>query len=121
MSAYNWIKFDEICPTCKEFVGIKAQSKMASSYNGTTDRFHNKEYRIGDTMKWWTKDDTRYDDWNKSNQMTKLDINSIKECCYSICLSCESKLYAVIEFKNITPTKVVKLGVEANYPNEYYK
>ena len=122
MSAFNWIKFKQRCPNCKELAEIKAQSKMASSYDGLEDRFHDKEYSLGDTMKWWNENDIRYNEWIVSNQ--KKIINSkieVRECCYSMCASCKSNLYAVIEFSNISPTKVIELGMEEEYPNEYCK
>src|SRR5690606_35681892 len=88
MSAYNWIIFEGHCPVCNTEGTIRAQTHVASSYDGdASGRFHELEYRIGQAMRWWDRDDPRFEDWPADREFSKPDANAGREeeACYATC------------------------------------
>ena len=61
MSAFNNLVFRHKCPECHESNEFKVQFKACSSYGGNAkiDRFHDWDYRIGDTMPWHDEPEER--------------------------------------------------------------
>jgi hypothetical protein len=118
MAAYNYIKINYKCPSCNVDSSILCQTHFCSHYGGDeTGRFHDRLYRLGEKMVWWDKADPRYLGWIQSNSIRD---NSLAECCYSKCLNCNAELYVVINFKECTPIHIDDVGLEINWPIEYY-
>ena len=122
MSAYNWIKIEGHCPSCGIETGIKCQTHFCSDYDGDdTGRFHDRTYKLGDRMGWWPSTFPKYSEWYEGNSKNKRGYGASTECCYSECLNCGAELFVVIRFNECTPVEVSKLGLEANWPEEYFK
>lgn len=122
MSAYNWIEIEGRCPSCSKNVAIKCQTHFCSDYDGDeTGRFHDRTYKLGDTMAWWPKGFPKYSEWIESNSNAEYGYDVSAECCYSECLNCDAELFVVIRFDEFAPLEVLKLGLEANWPEEYFK
>jgi hypothetical protein len=123
MGSFNWITFDAICPACQEFSKITAQTHMCSDYNGDgRGRFHDQFYKLGEKMWWWEKSDSRYKQWQEGDDRLykNFTINDdASECCYSSCSLCSKNLYAIIKFVACTPMKLIKLGLENDWPEDY--
>ena len=121
MSAFNWIVIEATCPSCRRVSSLRAQTHVASDYSGdASGRFHDRQYRLGESMAWWPTSDPRYVGW-RANAAPVQGIGSASEACYTDCLSCGAKLYAVIEFESLTPKRVADIGVEQEWPKGYAK
>ena len=122
MTAYNSIIIRSRCPSCGKQSEIKCQTHIASSFDGDeSGRFCNRIYHIGEKLAWWSKGSKKYDEWRIKGKKD-FDNSTIDfECCYASCLSCNAQLYVILEFKDATPTKVVGVGVELDWPQEYLK
>lgn len=124
MSAFNWIDFEDICPACGQKAQIRAQTHMASDYDGDAGgRFHDESYQFGQTMRWWNVDHASYKDWKNGNRANQLKVPDTveHECCYATCLLCDANLFAVLEFHECVPLRSTKLGKESDWPDEYLK
>jgi hypothetical protein len=115
MAAFNWIVFGHTCPNCGCEANIKAQCHVASSFDGDdSGRFCDREYRLGERMRWWDEYDGRYASW-KADPGIVPDASASKrilECCYARCSSCHAELFAVIAFHDITAVDVQQVGLE---------
>ena len=127
MGAYNWIEFEGICPLCDEKSILRAQTHVASDFDGDErGRFCHRTFRIGDRMFWWEESDQRYKAWKDSNW---LDVQTIAEeysrdasteCCYTDCTSCGSEeLYAVVCFQSLIVTGVLQVGLDSERPEGF--
>lgn len=122
MSAYNWIEIKDRCPSCKVKSVIKCQTHFCSDYGGDdTGRFHDRTYKLGDTMAWWSILHPRYSAWRESNSLNKHEYGDSSECCYGECLSCCTELFVVISFDECSPSNILNIGLESEWPNEYLK
>lgn len=124
MGAYNWIIINEICPHCGRLATIRCQTHVASSYDGDQlGLFHNKEYKLGDRMRWHNDHHKNFQDWQIESEINPSEPNSenLKECCYAGCLNCDYELYAIIEFHLTTAIQVLELGLEENWPDNFYQ
>lgn len=125
MSAFNWIEFRAKCPVCNhEDKTLKSQTHVASSYDGDdNERFHDHVYTIGQKMRWFSEPDNRFADWKQGNYIKQnlLPDNKDIECCYTTCTYCNAQLYAVVEFENCIPFRITQIGLEENWPKEFYK
>ena len=123
MSAYNWIIVEARCPSCHKQVELRCQTHIASDYSGNeTGRFHDSEYRLGQVMRWWAKQDRRYEDWRARRQSSPPDESDTEsECCYTACPACGTNLYAVIQFHGPSPVKLAAVGLETDWPDGYLK
>jgi hypothetical protein len=93
---------------------------MASSYDGdSTGRFHDRTYRLGETMAWFPPSDKRSASWCEAADPGHLP--SIREACYSECLSCRAPLCVVLEFENRAIARVVTVAQESEWPNGYLR
>ena len=121
MSAFNWIVFSARCPKCHIDTTIKAQCHVASSFRGDEyGRFCDNEYRLGEKMRWWPQEKDATYSWI-SEDAVKVTDDSVQECCYSKCCNCQTSLYAIITFLDITPIAIDEIGLEINWPDGYYK
>ncbi len=122
MSAYNWIKFNNVCPACNESSELKSQTHVASDFGGKNARFCHKEYEIGDKMDWWPNQHPDYKDWKEGNLIKAENTtdNGTVECCYTECLNCNAELYAIVQFEELIISHVKEVGLESKYPNAYY-
>jgi myo-inositol catabolism protein IolC len=122
MSAFNWVKFYAICPKCCELAHIESQCHVASSFEGDEmGRFCNNVYRIGEKMRWWKINNVHWKPWAEIDGSIREEDSFIKECCYSTCCNCNADLYSIIAFEDITPVKVVDVGMEENWPADYLR
>lgn len=124
MSAYNWIIVSAHCPACGKEVDIRCQTHVASSYGGdTTGRFFDEEYRLGDPMRWWPRGHKKYEEWRVDGRKTNesLPRKTDSECCYASCPACKAELFVIIEFDGPRPTKLMKVGLEKDWPEDYWK
>ena len=114
MSAFNWVEFETICPSCKSKSVIRAQTHTCADFDGDeTGRFHDRTYKIGEKMAWWEVSDSRHANWTDSGGNLNLHSGELCECCYSNCLNCGADLFA--------PDSIVKVGFEINWPEGYMK
>ncbi len=123
MSAYNWIVVEACCPICHENVCVKCQTHVASSFDGdSSGRFHNRQYRVGESMRWWPQGRTNYEAWRADGRIDGPTSGPIDwECCYASCPACDGDLYAVIRFEGPRPVAVERVGVEVDWPKEFWK
>ena len=53
MSTYNWIEFEDSCPSYRKKVTIRCQTHFCSDYDGdASGRFRDRTYKLGDKMAW---------------------------------------------------------------------
>jgi hypothetical protein len=124
MGAYNWITINESCPHCGQFATIRCQTHVASDYGGDQlGRFHDNEYQPGDRMRWYEESHKNFQEWRPESEINppEPDSENLKECCYANCMNCNRELYAVIEFHFTTPSRVLGVGLEENWPDNFYK
>jgi hypothetical protein len=122
MSAYNWIEIEDYCPSCKKKSLIKCQTHFCSEYDGDdSGRFHDRTYKLGDRMAWWPISDKRFSGWRESNLGDNYGCDASSECCCSECMSCGAELFVVIDFVECSPSKVLNMGLEIDWPEEYLK
>ena len=124
MSAYNWISFDSDCPVCQRDTTIKAQTHVASDYDGDdSGRFHDRLYRLGETMRWWPEQHPRFSEWKNEGFPNRSERrgDECEEACYARCEACGAKLCAVIEFRRMSPVRILKLGLEDDWPDGYLR
>lgn len=120
MSAFNWIEFKGVCPLCSKITVILAQSHVAASFEGDTrGRFCGHTYRLGQEMLWWQEGHPERDFWGDGDQEISVEEHAVRECCYAECVPNHHKLYAVTEFANLRPTKVIEIGREDDWPASY--
>jgi hypothetical protein len=121
MSAFNWIEFDGVCPLCNKQRRIRAQTHLASSYDGDErGRFCDVTYHLGEEMHWWN-DFPRRDTWYECEPVHVMGNGDIREACYAKCIALDHELFAILEFNNFTPRKVIEIGPEAEWPAGYLK
>lgn len=46
-------------------------------------------------------------------------MNDAREACYAKCQSCKAELYAVLQFSEFTPVKILDIGFETEWPEGY--
>ena len=123
MSAYNWLMVEAKCPACERESMIRAQTHVASDYGGDeTGRFHDREYRIGDDMRWLPASDPRYTSWRVNGRVQPVpDDDTDEEACYGTCPSCGAHLVAVVRFRRTRIERVIDIRKEEDWPAGYWK
>jgi len=124
MSAYNWIIVEGRCPTCGTETTMRAQTHVASSYDGdASGRFHESEYRVGQAMRWWKRDDPRFQEWPADRELSRPEANDEREeeACYATCSNCNASLCVVLRFHENLAEAVVSISTEENWPAGYPK
>ena len=120
MSAFNWIVIERTCPQCHRHGVIKAQCHVASSFDGDDGgRFHDREYRVGERMRWWDRADPRFEAWKDDAKSDTANPDRMVECCYASCSMCNAPLFALVEFEDVTPIAVGDVGLEEDWPAEF--
>jgi hypothetical protein len=115
VAAYNWILFDVACPACGKVARIEAQTHVASSFDGDqSGRFCHRDYRLGETIAWWPRNDDQFASWAESADPSRPEV--VTEACYATCTACARKLYAVVEFDGLVVRRVSEVGLEADWP-----
>jgi hypothetical protein len=113
MAAFNYLLLEMDCPACGQATMLRAQTHMASDYEGDErGRFMDREYRLGEPMWWFPKDTPDYPDWMTWGTGQVADI--VYEVCPACCPLCDSEVYAVVKFKSTTPLLVVANGLECD-------
>ena len=64
----------------------------------------------------WFAEHERSDPWYIDDSYLSSSGSAI-EWCYSECERCNEELYVAIEFIDITPTRVIEIGLEDEMPN----
>ena len=123
MGAYNWILISACCPECRSQVELRCQTHIASSFDGTADgRFHDREYRLGEKMRWWPETSKLYKEWRDDGLINGPVEGPIDyECCYTSCPKCGAALFAAIRFEDVRPVAVEQVGAERNWPSNYWR
>lgn len=123
MGAYNWILITARCPSCSCEVQLRCQTHIASDYGGDeSGRFHDREYRVGDPLKWWPQQSPKYAKWRVNGIIGGSGYGDFDtECCYTACPECKTNLYAVIEFEGPRAVNVKEIGFEDQWPQNYFK
>lgn len=116
MAAFNWIRFEALCPACGRGALIRAQTHVASSYGGDANgRFHDRTFALGERMPWLDVASDQYaGEWPFSE--TPGDAH---EACYSRCEECSAALFAVLVFEDFRPVRIESLGLEEDWPAEH--
>ncbi|MBU6950403.1 hypothetical protein [Hahella sp. HN01] len=71
-------------------------------------------------MAWWSASDPRFSEWNAGRTAIGDDHRDL-ECCYSTCASCSASLYVLLAFNACTPSKVIEIGLEEQWPKEHLR
>lgn len=123
MGAFNWVLVKENCPVCQREATIRCQTHVASSFGGAAEgRFQDREYRLGEKMRWWSEADPEYSTWRiLGRKDAELDPVSAEEACYSACTLCGARLYVVLRFRDVAPIAVLAIGPEDEWPSDYWK
>jgi hypothetical protein len=124
MAAFNWINHRADCPGCARHSLIRCQTLVAASFDGdTTGRFCDRTYEVGKPMAWWSPDDPRFGSWrvNGRRDETYDSPDTDEEACYANCEACGAELFVVIRFRPVIPISVVRLGLVADWPSEYFQ
>src|SRR3954469_23501769 len=121
MSAYNWIIVTTRCPACNRQVELRCQTHIASDYGGDqTGRFHDREYHLGEPLRWWRKGHQKFQAWRANGRVGEFNQGETdSESCYTSCPACSTDLYAVIEFDGPRSVAVTDIGLEDNWPKDY--
>ena len=122
MGAYNNILLPNVrCPVCGEITDVTAQTHFASSYDGDdTGRFALRTFRLGEAMPWFPKESPKFGDWRKGAvSIVQVGDGRLQECCYSDCQAHGDQLYAVIEFVDMTPVRLVALRAKKDWPPDF--
>lgn len=127
MGAYNWIEIEAECPVCKQTGLLRAQTHVASDFDGDArGRFCHRVFSVGDRMFWWDERDPKYKDWKRSNwsdyktMLKEYDRDASTECCHTTCTVCGSRdLFAIVHFQSLVVSKVLAVGLDSNRP-EYF-
>lgn len=120
MAAYNHVEFDSLCPACGTTQKLSMQTHVASSYSGDErGRFFDLTYRIGEAMRWWPADDPRHAAWREGGDPGHT--SPVREACYATCTGCRAELCVVLEFDGPTPSRVVAVTLESQWPEGYVR
>ena len=114
MGTYNWVNLEGACPACGIEARIRVQTHIASY-----GRFHDRSYGLDARMAWWPQGDRRFDGWTERADPGHLP--AIREACYSECQSCKAELCVVLEFQDLRPTRVLRISLESDWPDGYFR
>lgn len=115
MAAFNYIEFNYMCPNCFSHSKMKAQTHIASDYEGDeTGRFMERTYQLGEKMAWYDVYSEEYIDWMTWGK--PINNQPVTEYCHTSCMSCQRDLYSLIEFQDITPVKIIEIGLKEKSP-----
>lgn len=119
MSAFNEIVFQARCPACSADTTVRAQTYVASSFDGDErGRFCGHDYRLGSRMLWWPTGHKDYDAWRSADTTVSdpQDRQVVSEACYATCTRCNAELVAVVRFRMIVPIAVDYLASVTQWP-----
>lgn len=114
MGLFNNICVQERCPVCGVVASIVAQTHFA-----THPMYCLEDYRLGDTMAWWPREDQRFRGWREDSIVIAVDDNVSREACYSRCENCDAQVCVVIEFHGFVPTSVLLVARKEDWPDGY--
>ena len=118
MGLYNWIEIPDVrCPVCGEVTTILVQNHTASSPDGD-DRglFCLQTYHLGQRMRWFPQGSPEFNTWREDGMAVEAGDGKLQEACYSHCRAHDDALYAVIEYVDVTPVRLVAIGPENDWP-----
>ena len=67
-------------------------------------------------MRWWPESDPRRDTWAELAAPAPGRGDVARECCYARCQAHGHALYAIVEFLDLRPVRVLEVGIEENWP-----
>jgi hypothetical protein len=118
MGAYNWIDHEIVCPSCRRLAVIRIQFHYAASYDGDErGRFHDRWYRIGESLCRFEPSDPRFAQLNEDGIRDDATPGRILEYCYSRCRTCDAELFAAVAFQDLTILEVLHVGPEQDMPD----
>ena len=123
MAAFNWIVVEATCPACGSQATLRCQTHVASDFAGDgSRRFHDREYRVGDSMAWWPSSDSRFPQWRANRTSNpRVDPNVDEEACHATCNQCAAPLFVILRFYGVKPDGIVAVGREDDWPAGYLK
>jgi hypothetical protein len=124
LGAFNTVQVHGQCPAHGGPALISVQTHVASSFEGdAAGRFHDRNYQLGQGMRWWLPEDPRYAEWRVESRKIPPSHarRSCQEACYAVCTDCRAELCVVLEFENLTPLAAVFVGLERDWPAEHWK
>jgi hypothetical protein len=118
MAAFNWVNVQEHCPACGAGARFRCQVHVASDYAGDRgERYHDRDYELGETMRWWPREDSRFRLWRAGRREFDVDEPDFdEEACYAACDRCTASVYVVLRFRENVPERVVAVGIEEEWP-----
>lgn len=120
MSAFNWIDYETVCPSCRRQATVRIQFHYGSSYDGDDcGSFHGRWYRIGDRIRWFKPSDFRFGQLALEGIQDDSDPGLVREYCYSRCKQCGAELFALLAYRDLTILAVLQLGLEKDIPDQY--
>ena len=120
MAAFNYIETEGRCPACHTRSIVRAQTHVASSFDGdSSGRFCDRTYKLGDEMAWWPPADGRCEEWHFDADPHARP--AVREACYATCTHCRAELCMVLEFQALRPTQVISITHEEDWPSGYLR
>jgi hypothetical protein len=117
MSAFNTIVILSQCPACGQVANVKCQTHVASLYaENLSGIIEPREYALGESLVAKAVHSRRVAEW-----LLNVRGEQFSECCYADCEMCHAALFAVIDFSELTPVAVRRVGLEAQWPVEFPK
>ncbi|MEQ9073141.1 MAG: hypothetical protein RLP09_04740 [Sandaracinaceae bacterium] len=108
MAAFNYLRFQMQCPHCGQVVEARAQVHVAADFDGDeTGRFLNREYRLGEKMRWFSDADEL--DW--IGFCERNPVGALYETTTVTCSLCSAESEVDVEFDSLVATRVV-LGAD---------
>jgi hypothetical protein len=120
MSAFNWIEASCRCPACKAGATLRAQTHVASSFDGTEQgRFSGRTYRLGEQMAWWPSESPLHAAWLEGRDPAHRPLAG--EACYAECQRCHAELCVVVEFEDLKPVRIIQVSLASEWPVGYLR
>jgi len=108
MAAFNYILFEATCPSCGQRATIRAQTHIASDYDGDErGRFMNHEYRVGEAMWWFMPTHPDYETWKTWGG----EGSRVSEECFATCTHCSARSRVTIDFEDTVVLGVSELSL----------
>jgi hypothetical protein len=115
MSAFNTVILRSQCPVCRQVANLRCQTHVASLYGEDfTGLIEPREYPLGESLVVRAEHSRRVAEW-----LSKMRGKQLSECCYAECELCRAALFAVIDFSELIPVAVRRVGPEADWPTEF--
>jgi hypothetical protein len=109
---YNTLFVGDYCPCCRHATRFRCEIEVGYHISDAISvNFRGARYELGETLKWWPKDDPRYPEWAARGHANP--DGSVDECSFAECLRCHSLLYAVIRYRDLVPLEMTAISRSA--------